>query len=77
MSWRAPRSVIAYLWASTFGMLLRSLGSAATPAVAMDARGFASGGRRTRAEPAAWRLADTLVVLASVVTVLVVAIARL
>ncbi|KRE39616.1 ABC transporter ATP-binding protein [Janibacter sp. Soil728] len=77
VTWREPRSVIGYLWASTFGMLLRSLGSAATLAVAMDARGFASGGRRTWAEPAPWRLADTLVVLASLVTVLVVAIARL
>jgi energy-coupling factor transport system ATP-binding protein len=69
--------VVAHLWASTFGMLLRSLGSAATLAVAMDARGFASDGRRTWAEGAPWRLADTLVVLASLSTVLVVVIARL
>nr|WP_245634621.1 ATP-binding cassette domain-containing protein [Janibacter limosus] len=77
VSWRQPRSVVAHLWASTFGMLLRSLGSAATLAVAMDARGFASDGRRTWAEGAPWRLSDTLVVLASLSTVLVVVIARL
>lgn len=77
VSWRRPRSVIAHLWASTFGMLLRSLGSAATLAVAMDARGFASGARRTWAQPAPWRSADSLVVLAALSTVLVVVIARL
>lgn len=77
VSWRRPRSVIAHLWSSTFGMLLRSLGSAATLAVAMDARGFASAGRRTWAEPAPWRLPDTLVVLASCVPLVVVALGRL
>nr|WP_275887997.1 ATP-binding cassette domain-containing protein [Janibacter anophelis] len=77
VSWRRPRSVVAHLWASTFGMLLRSLGSAATLAVAMDARGFASGARRTWAQPAPWRVADSLVVLAALSTVLVVVIVRL
>ncbi len=77
VSWRRPRSVIAHLWSSTFGMLLRSLGSAATLAVAMDARGFASAGRRTWAEPAPWRLPDTLVVLAACVPLVVVALGRL
>ena len=72
VSWRRPRSVVAHLWSSTLGMLLRSLGSAATLAVAMDARGFASAGKRTWATPAPWRLPDTLVVLASCVTIIVV-----
>lgn len=76
VTWRRPAGVVAHLWASTFGMLLRSLGMAATLAVAMDARGFASAGRRTWAEPAPWRRADTLVVLASLVTVVVVLLAR-
>ena len=76
VTWRSPRSVVAHLWASTFGMLLRSLGSAATLAVAMDARGFAGAGRRTWATRAPWRAADTVVVLASLVTVLVALLAR-
>lgn len=76
VTWRSPRSVVAHLWASTFGMLLRSLGSAATLAVAMDARGFAGAGRRTWATRAPWRTADTVVVLASLVTVVVALLAR-
>lgn len=76
VSWRSPRTVIAHLWASTFGMLLRSLGSAATLAVAMDARGFATAGRRTWATTAPWRFADTLVVLAALVPLVIVVIAR-
>ncbi|WP_236953389.1 ATP-binding cassette domain-containing protein [Janibacter indicus] len=76
VTWRSPRSVVAHLWASTFGMLLRSLGSAATLAVAMDARGFAGAGRRTWATRAPWRAADTVVVLASLVTVAVALLAR-
>ncbi|WP_338748933.1 ATP-binding cassette domain-containing protein [Janibacter alittae] len=76
ISWRHPRSVVAHLWSSTLGMLLRSLGSAATLAVAMDARGFASAGRRTWATRAPWRLADTLVVLVACVPIVIVALAR-
>lgn len=76
VSWRRPRSVLAHLWSSTLGMLVRSLGSAATLAVAMDARGFASAGRRTWATPAPWRLPDTLVVLASCLTIVVVLVGR-
>ncbi|WEV77087.1 ATP-binding cassette domain-containing protein [Janibacter cremeus] len=72
VSWRHPRSVVAYLWSSTMGMLLRSLGSAATLAVAMDARGFASAGRRTWATRAPWRLGDTLVVLLACVPIAIV-----
>lgn len=76
VSWRRPGSVIAHLWSSTLGMLLRSLGSAATLAVAMDARGFASAGGRTWATPAPWRAPDTLVVLASCVTLVIVLVGR-
>ena len=75
MSWRHPRTVAVHLWQSTFGMLLRSLGSAATLAVAMDARGFASAGQRTWAEPAPWRWPDTLLVLVALLPVAVVAVA--
>ena len=76
-SWRRPGSVIEHLWSSTLGMLLRSLGSAATLAVAMDARGFASAGRRTWAASAPWRWPDTLVVLAALVPVLGVLLSRI
>lgn len=76
VSWRHPRSVVAHLWSSTLGMLLRSLGSAAMLAVAMDARGFASAGRRTWATRAPWRPADTLLVLVACVPIAVVVAGR-
>jgi energy-coupling factor transport system ATP-binding protein len=60
---RSPRSVLAELWALTVGILVRSLLAAATLAVAMDARGFATAYRRTWAAPAPWRAADTLLVV--------------
>lgn len=75
-TWRRPRSVVAHLWASTFGMLLRSLGSAATLAVAMDARGFATAGRRSWATHAPWRLADWALVLVACVPLVVVLVSR-
>ena len=77
MSWRRPRTVVAHLWQSTFGMLLRSLGSAATLAVAMDARGFAVAGRRTWAAPAPWRWPDTVIVLVALLPLGLVALAHL
>ena len=77
MSWRRPRTVVAHLWQSTFGMLLRSLGSAATLAVAMDARGFAVAGRRTWAAPAPWRWPDTAIVLIALLPLLIVLLALL
>ena len=49
---RSPRSVLDELWALTVGILVRSLLAAATLAVAMDARGFATAYRRTWAAPA-------------------------
>lgn len=76
VSWRRPRSVIAHLWSSTLGMLLRSLGSAATLAVAMDARGFASAGRRTWATRAPWRVPDTVLVALACVPVVLVLLSR-
>lgn len=75
-SWRHPRTVIVHLWASTFGMLLRSLGSAATLAVAMDARGFVTAGARTWATIAPWRRADTLVVVAALLPLAVALVGR-
>jgi energy-coupling factor transporter ATP-binding protein EcfA2 len=70
---RSPRSVLDELWALTIGILVRSLQAAATLAVAMDARGFATAYRRTWAAPAQWRGADWLVVLASLLPVVVAA----
>ncbi len=64
---RSPRSVLAELWALTVGILVRSLLAAATLAVAMDSRGFATAYRRSWAAPASWRGADWWVVLASLV----------
>jgi energy-coupling factor transport system permease protein len=43
-----------------FGVLVATLRSSGRIAVAMDARGFAAAHRRTWAEPAPWRPADTL-----------------
>jgi energy-coupling factor transport system ATP-binding protein len=70
---RSPRSVLAELSALTIGILVRSLQAAATLAVAMDARGFATAYRRTWAAPAPWRRADWLVLVASVLPVAVAA----
>nr|WP_179423626.1 ATP-binding cassette domain-containing protein [Pedococcus badiiscoriae] len=70
---RSPSSVLAELWALTIGILVRSLQAAATLAVAMDARGFATAYRRTWAAPAPWRGADWLVVAASLLPLLVAA----
>ena len=70
---RSPRSVLAELWALTIGILVRSLQAAATLAVAMDARGFATAYRRTWAAPAPWRGADWLVVAASLLPIVVAA----
>jgi energy-coupling factor transport system ATP-binding protein len=72
----SPRSVLAEIWALTVGMLVRTLQSAAALAVAMDARGFATAYRRTWAQPAPWRPADTLVVLASLLPLAVALLAR-
>ncbi|WP_304650402.1 ATP-binding cassette domain-containing protein [Nostocoides sp. HKS02] len=62
---RSPKSVLSELAALTVGILVRSLQSAAELAVAMDARGFASAQRRSWAQPAPWRRADTLLVVAA------------
>lgn len=70
---RSPRSVLAELWALTIGILVRSLQAAATLAVAMDARGFATAYRRSWAAPAPWRGPDWLVVAASLLPVVVAA----
>jgi energy-coupling factor transport system ATP-binding protein len=72
----APRSVLAELWALTVGMLVRSLQAAAALAVAMDARGFATAYRRTWAQPAPWRRADSLLVLASFLPLAVATLLR-
>jgi energy-coupling factor transport system ATP-binding protein len=70
---RSPRSVLAELWALTVGILVRSLLAAATLAVAMDARGFATAYRRTWAAAARWRAADWWVVLGSLLPLAVAA----
>jgi energy-coupling factor transport system permease protein len=47
--------------ASAFALLVVALRQAGTLAVAMDARGFAAATGRTWAEPAPWRLVDSVV----------------
>jgi energy-coupling factor transport system ATP-binding protein len=73
---RSPRDVVRHAWALTVGMLVRSLGSAAALAVAMDARGFATAHRRTWWAPAPWCLADSLLVAAASVPMVVAALLR-
>ncbi len=72
---RSPRSVLDQIWAMTLGMLVRSLQAAAALAVAMDARGFATASRRTWAQPARWRVGDTLVLLLSLAPIAVALLA--
>jgi energy-coupling factor transport system permease/ATP-binding protein len=61
---RSPLSRGRHLAALTFGLLIQTLRQAGRMAVAMEARGFsavaASAPRRTWAEPAPWRLSDSL-----------------
>ncbi|MGA8047078.1 MAG: ATP-binding cassette domain-containing protein [Dermatophilaceae bacterium] len=68
---RNPVSVLRHVWALTIGLLVRTLGSAAALAVAMDARGFATAYRRTWATRARWRPTDTLLVIAAAVPTVV------
>jgi len=49
-----------------FGVLVATLRDSGRVSVAMDARGFAGAHRRTWAEPAPWRLPDTLLSLVGV-----------
>ena len=71
LSNRGLRGAAHALRAMTLGLLVRALSDAASLAVAMDARGFATAGRRTWFTPARWTTADTLVVLAGLVPVIV------
>lgn len=69
---RNPLARARELTGLTFGVLVQSLRTAERMAAAMDARGFSAaherGYRRTWAEPAPWRAADTLLlVLAALV----------
>ena len=73
---RAPAARARELAAVTFAMFVGTLGQAATLALAMDARGFAGARRRSWTGSAPWRVADSLVVLASLLVVLAGAVAR-
>jgi energy-coupling factor transporter transmembrane protein EcfT len=68
---RSPRDTVSHAWALTVGLLVRSLGSAAALALAMDARGFATAYRRTWFAGAPWRVADSLLVVAAVLPLMV------
>lgn len=71
LSNRGLRGAAHALRAMTLGLLVRALSDAAALAVAMDARGFATAGRRTWFTSARWTTADTVVVLAGLVPVIV------
>ncbi len=62
---RSPLGRVRHGAALTFGLLIQTLRQAGRMAVAMEARGFspasAAAPRRTWAEPAPWRPADTLI----------------
>ncbi len=60
---RGLRSRLGEVSAVSLGLLVRTLSTAATLALAMDARGFAGARRRTWFRPAPWRLPDSLLVL--------------
>lgn len=77
VTWRRPASVLRHAWALTVGVLLRSLLAAAELAVAMDARGFATGHRRTWYAPAPWRTADSVLTLVAMLPLVVVLVALL
>ncbi|MHB1234347.1 MAG: energy-coupling factor transporter transmembrane component T, partial [Microbacteriaceae bacterium] len=61
---RSPQARWRQLGSLTFGLLVQSLRQAGRMAVAMDARGFSAthalGVKRSWAEPAPWRSADTV-----------------
>lgn len=63
-TWRHPVELGRHLLALTMGLLIRTLGSAADLAVAMDARGFARAYRRSWWGAASWRWADTALLVA-------------
>lgn len=69
---RAAETVVV-----TGGLLVGALGQAAQLALAMDARGFADAARRTWAEPAPWRWADTLALIGGLTIVAAAVGARL
>jgi len=57
---RGPISRGRHAAALTFGLLVSAMRDASNMAAAMEARGFADARRRTWAEPAPWRTADSL-----------------
>ncbi len=63
--------------ATTLALLVGALAQAGVLALAMDARGFASAYRRTRAADAPWHLADTLAVFGGLLVVAAAVVARL
>ena len=69
-------SLVRHLGALTMGLLVRSLRSAATLAVAMDARGFATAYRRSWWTPARWKAADTVLLVLAAVPAFVAVLAR-
>ena len=76
ISWRRTKSVVRHVIALTIGLLVRSLRSAAELAVAMDARGFATAHRRSWLRPVAWRVRDSVVVVASTLPLLLALLFR-
>jgi energy-coupling factor transporter transmembrane protein EcfT len=63
----SPARRVRGLAGSVFALLVVSMRQTGQLAVAMDARGFAAASDRTWAEPAPWRLGDSLVLAAACV----------
>ncbi len=71
---RAPRARLRALAATTVSMLTGALTSAATLAVAMDARGFAAARHRTAYGAVRWGIADWVALMAGVSVLAVAAL---
>jgi energy-coupling factor transporter transmembrane protein EcfT len=72
-----PVSWVRHGGSMAFAMLVHALRGASQTAIAMDARGFASAGDRTWAEPASWSRLDRAVVVVGLALGLVAPIAAL
>lgn len=63
---RGPVSRATYAARLTFALLVSALRDATTMSVAMESRGFASARSRTWAEPALWRVSDSILLAVGV-----------
>ncbi|GAA3539962.1 hypothetical protein AFL01nite_29340 [Aeromicrobium flavum] len=67
---RRARALPRRPWSMAFALLVHTIRDATRTSIAMDARGFASAGRRTWAEPATWTRSDVSVLVTAVLLAL-------